>query len=151
MKTFSIHRAGMLLLVLALFPAQAFGQGSPQAGGRVPVMVVSVPASQVDESGFALLRRKGRGVHNLVLISSERLNEATVSEAIMQMVTLRTLRGDQAQENGRFRVHSSRQANLPWSGAVIERLRQEVPTEIDGVGKYPAVTIWLPRKSLVGR
>jgi len=115
---------------------------------RVPVTLVLVDSIPGGTAPFRILRRVDVAPHDVILLLSG-ADPAALSEAIGDLLVLRSLTGDTTTAGGAVRVRH-RQAKertprpVPWAGRVMSDLQRAQPRHLPGVGTVPAVEVWLP-------
>lgn len=152
-----------LLALLIMRPIDVRGQAPDRSGmndritrellRRVPVTLVlvdSLPAS----NGAVISRRKLLEPHDLILLRRGRGTSKELAAAVFTLITARDVGGDTAQIDMLIRVPDDRRARFlgmreqPRSQAAMARLRSAPEISIAGIGKVPAITIWLPSAAM---
>lgn len=116
---------------------------------RVPVTLALVDDIPGGAAPFRIVRRVHVAPYDVILLHSSASQDA-LSEAIADLLTLRSIAGDTATAGGMVRVQRPPQAAgrsprpLPWAGRVMDDLRRAQPRHVAGVGVVPAVEVWLP-------
>lgn len=134
-----------LLLVILGAPVSAASQTARPR--RVPVTLVLVDTTAATSEPFRIVRRANADPHDVIFLS-RRADEGTLSEAVEELLVLRSVQGDTVRSDGTMRVrHStsrSQAPTLPWAARVLADLRRADPQMIASIGVHRAITIWLP-------
>jgi hypothetical protein len=149
----TVARAAIAGLVLATVigarPGQA--QTAPSAPPtRVSVTVTLVDRIPVPGAPFVVIRRAATSPHDVIVLP--RGADATMfSEAVYALVASRQVAGDTSSRDMTLRVRpgqarAQHHPVLPWADRVLGDLRRADPRDVVGIGRVPAVTIWLPRQ-----
>jgi len=145
--------AFVLALVLPARPGQA--QTAPSAPpGRVSVTVTLVDRVPVPGAPFVVIRRATTSPRDIIALPRG-ADAAMLSEAVYTLVASRQAAGDTSTREMVLRVRPNQARTqhhpvLPWAERVLGDLRHTEPRQVDGIGRVPAVEIWLPRQRAAG-
>lgn len=151
----SLSIARICILLVLLGPAGSISSGTRldaqalERPTRVPVTLALVDDISGGATPFLIVRRVDVAPYDVILLQSSASQDA-LSEAIGDLLTLRSIAGDTAATGGMVRIRRPQQPTgrsprpLPWAGRVMNDLRQAQPRHIAGVGMVPAIEVWLP-------
>jgi hypothetical protein len=117
---------------------------------RVPVTIALVERMPDEFSPVVILRRRDATPRDVILLRSSMASSKHLSDAIVQLLTIRVLSGDTAMANATMRVRPAEgtqgqiRREYPWVQRVFNDLRKAEPQVLTGVGTVPNVQIWLP-------
>jgi hypothetical protein len=116
---------------------------------RVPVTVAL--AEQLDgDASAVILRRSNVAPHDVILLRAAGANGRQLSEAVLDLLTIREKMGDTPSTTAAVRVRPKAGApgrvrrELPWAQRVVNDVRKAEVQDIPRVGNVRAVQIWLP-------
>ncbi len=147
-----MNRQLSAVLVLALVglthATSAAGQGDSYAA-RQPTRVAALIALAADRvpsgADYQILRRSDVEPHDVILFAPGAANAERLAAAIDELLIDRSIRGDTVGTGGLVRVkRTGPHRPLPWTARVAADLKQAPLVDIPGVGRYPALAIWLP-------
>lgn len=146
-----MRNAALLLLPLLITATMAFTQqGGSQKRPRVPVTVVLVDRTPGVGASSVVLRRVHTAPHDVILLHADSASAQQLSNAVLDLLTIRSVGGDTASKDVVVRVTSKSlpaggvRKQLPWAQRVINDLRNADRRAVTGVGEVQAVQIWLP-------
>ena len=136
----------VIVTTLSMSVSPAVAQGAPKAT-RIPA-TVAVAAEQVSGKPYRLLRRAGEESRDVIFLSPTATAD-DLSDAIGDLLAIRRVQGDTARSTGLVRVRHAQTARphprrYPWAARVFADVRTATPENIPGVGRFRALTIWLP-------
>jgi hypothetical protein len=150
----SNFRLTVLLLLHLLWTGRSLqaqeGNTQRQIVMRIPVTIALVERMPDEISPAVILRRPGATPHDVILLRSSTASGKHLSDAIVQLLTIRVLSGDTALANATMRVKPREGAQgqirreYPWVQRVFNDLRKAEPQSLTGVGTVRSVQIWLP-------
>jgi hypothetical protein len=162
-----IRKASLLVLASVALNSKSGAQSNAESNALAEVSRrVAVTIGLVDELAYpradaVILRRHVTIPHDVILMVRDRLQNTTLEEATLTLLSARALTGDTATTDMVIRVQPvSNQTDLDrrhWNGreharamAIIQRLKKSTPVDVDGVGTIQAVVIYLPPKAMNG-
>lgn len=127
-------------------PVMAQQADQPSRPTRVPVTVALIDAPT--DAPFRVLRRVSVAPRDVILLRRGG-NADDLSGAVHQLLLIRRLQGDTAQNSGVMRLNRPRESRhevrrYPWATRVLDDLQSAPHRLVAGVGIVPAVEIWLP-------
>lgn len=145
--------AGTVGLVLATVIGAR--QGQAQTAPSAPPTRVSVAVTLVDRvpipgAPFVVIRRATASPRDVIVLPRG-ADAAVLSAAVYTLVASRQVAGDTSTREMTLRARpgqarAQHHPVLPWADRVLGDLRRADPREVAGIGRVPAVTIWLPRQ-----
>lgn len=138
-----------ILLVAAVLGAalpwrDAAAQEPRGSRARVPALVAISPELHGTEARFRLARFGGDAPRDVILLAPD-ADAAVLTHAVEALLAVRRHSGDAAASDAMLRTPERPRARvLPWAARVLQDVRAAAPRQIPGVGRLPAVQIWLP-------
>jgi hypothetical protein len=148
-----IHcRSALLLAIAGLAAASATLPAQQPAAGRravrVPATVALADHPLNGGAAFLIQRRAGSTPSDVILLGPG-ATDSTLSAAITTLLASRSIAGDVPATSAILRMrpqqsHARPHVHYPWAGRVVADLLKAPRTEVEGVGEYRALEIWLP-------
>lgn len=115
------------------------------APGRVPATILLVHTTDHGDAAWVILRRPESEPHDVILLRAETADAMRLTAAVVALQAARIRDGDVPTRPlvARRGPVTEQVRPLPWAQAALEYLKRGEIREIRGVGKYPALEVWL--------
>lgn len=119
---------------------------------RVPVTIALSDQLDAPDSVPALIFRRGATAPHDVILLRRRATPGQLAAAVLRLMVIRDRMGDTARTAAAFRLPNShrmpRGGTELQAGRTLARLRGLPPQDVPGVGRVPAVEVYLPSRAM---
>jgi hypothetical protein len=156
-------RAAFAVLLLSSVTASA-QQGGPtmdqlrrqqEVARRVPVTIALWDQLPAPDSIPAVILRRGTAAPRDVILLRRRATPGQLAAAVMRLMVIRDRMGDTARADAAFRLpnaHGMPNGKGPreelQAGRTLARLRAAPAQDLPGVGRVPALEVYLPSRAM---
>ncbi len=122
---------------------------------RVPVTIALWDQLPAPDSVPAVILRRGTSAPRDVILLRHRATPGQLAAAVMRLMIIRDRMGDTARADAAFRLPNAHrmpkgkgQREVLQAGRTLARLRGSQPQDVPGVGRVPAVEVYLPSRAM---
>lgn len=120
---------------------------------RVPVTIALWDQLPAPDSVPAVILRRGTTAPRDVILLRRRATPGQLAAAVMRLMVIRDRMGDSARADAAFRLPGAHRmpkggATELQAGRTLARLRWAPPQDVPGVGRVPALEVYLPSRAM---
>jgi hypothetical protein len=156
-------RAALVAVVLSSVTASGQQSGptldqlrrQQEIARRVPVTIALSDQLPAADSVSAVILRRGATAPRDVILIRPRATPGQLAAAVLRLMIIRDRMGDTARTDAAFRLPNAHrmpkgaaQREELQAGRTLARLRGAPPQDVPGVGRVPALEVYLPSRAM---